>query len=233
MSLIEIQNLTKMKRLFILLIATSIVLFTSCDQDDALCLKGSGSVNNYGLTTDAFTEVSLIGPVNLRIRQGQNLSLDVDAEPEIFAALSYSVKNGVLEIGFEENVSCFETDYGVWVNVTAPNIIAIYQSGVSEIISDGDLILPELELNVSGTANVSLSGQVQDQFIESSGILTTTNFELHSRNCWLDISGSADVEVSCSDKMKIEVDGSAKISYKGAPTISQEVSGELELIDAN
>ena len=221
-----------MKNLFNLIIAISIILFTGCSEDD-LCLIGSGKVENYELTTDAFDEISLIGPIDLRIKQGPELSLDVDAEPEIFSALTYEVKNGMLEIGFKDNVSCFETDYGVWVNVTLPNITAIYQSGVSEIISDGDLNITQLELNISGTADVSLSGQVENQFIESSGIINAKNFDFLSKNTRLEISGTADIELSCSVDLHIEVDGLAKISYKGTPTISENVSGDLELINAN
>ena len=221
-----------MKNLFNLIIAISIISFTGCSEDD-VCLIGSGKVENYVLTTDAFNEISLIGPVDLRIKQGPELSLNVDAEPEIYSALTYEVKNGRLEIGFKDIVTCFETNLGVWVNVTLPNITAIYQSGVSEIISDGDLNVPQLELNISGTADVSLSGQVENQFIESSGVINAKNFDFLSRNTRLDVSGTADIELSCSVDLDIEVDGLAKVSYKGTPTISEDVSGDLELINAN
>lgn len=221
-----------MKNLFNLIIAISIILFTGCNEDD-VCLIGSGKIENYELTTAPFNEISLIGPIDLRIKQGPELSLNVDAEPEIFTALTYEVKNGMLEIGFKDNITCFETDYGVWVNVTLPNITAIYQSGVSEIISDGDLNLAELHIEISGTADLLLSGQVQNHSIESSGVVDARNFGFQTKNTVIDISGTADIELSCSEKLDIEVDGSATISYKGNPNISEDVSGELELINAN
>ena len=221
-----------MKNLFNLIIAISIILFTGCNEDD-LCLKGSGNVEKHELTTDAFDEISLIGPIDLRIKQGPELSLDVDAEAEIFSALTYEVKNGRLEIGFKQNVTCFETEHGVKVNVTIPNITAIYQSGVSEIKSDGNLNLTQLHLEISGTADMELSGQVENHSIESSGIVNAKNFGLLTKNTTIDISGTANIELSCSDELDIEVDGAAKISYKGNPTISEDVSGDLELINAN
>lgn len=221
-----------MKNLFNLIIAISIISFTGCSEDD-LCLIGSGKVENYELTTDAFDEISLIGPIDLRIKQGPELSLNVDAEKEIFSELTYAVKNGMLEIGFKENITCFETDHGVRVNVTLPNITAIYQSGVSEIISDGNLNLTQLHLEISGTADMELSGQVENHSIESSGVVNANNFGLQTKNTVIDISGTADIELSCSVELDIEVDGAAKISYKGNPTISQDVSGDLELINAN
>ena len=221
-----------MKNSFYVITVLALSMFTACNEEE-LCLIGAGNVQNYELITDTFEEVSIIGPVNLRIKQGPTLKVDVDAEPEMFTELTYSVKNGLLEIGFDENVTCFETNYGVWVNITLPTITAIYQSGVSEILSVGDLNISSLELSISGTADVSLSGQVEQQLIESSGILNARNFNFLSKNSSVNISGTADLELSCSDDLDIAVDGSAKIAYYGNPIISQDVTGELELIDAN
>lgn len=220
-----------MKNLLVIAICSTIIL-QGCNDED-LCLIGSGTVNEYQIAVDDFEEVSLMGPINLRIKQGSQISVSVDAEPEMFGKLSYEVKNETLEIGFEENVTCFETDFGVWVNITVPNIEAIYQSGVSEIRSDGDLTLTALRLNVFGTADISLSGQVVNQSIFSSGVVNAKNFNFLSTATDIDVSGVADIEISCSDNLNIEVDGSAKILYKGNPTISQDVSGELDLINAN
>jgi len=220
-----------MKYLLVITVCSMFIL-QGC-KDEELCLIGSGKVQEYEVGVDDFKNVSLFGPINLRIKQGPEISVIVDAEPEIFSALSYDVKNETLEIGFKENVTCFETDYGVWINVTVPNIESIYQSGVSEIESNGDLALSELHLNISGNADITLSGQVDNQTIISSGVLHAENFALLSTTTSIDVSGVADIELTCSDNLDIEVDGSAKISYKGNPTISRDVSGELDLINAN
>ena len=220
-----------MKNLLVITVCSMFIL-QGCNDED-LCLVGSGTVNEYQIGVEDFENVSLFGPINLRIKQGSEVAVSIDAEPETFNALSYEVKNETLEIGFEENVSCFETDHGVWVNITVPNIKKIYQSGVSEIISDGNLTLAALQLNISGTADVSLTGQVGEQYIISSGVINVENFNFQTTNTEIDISGAADIEISCSGNLDIEVDGSAKVAYKGNPTISQEVSGELNLINAN
>jgi hypothetical protein len=216
----------------LVIIASAMFVLQGC-KDEELCLIGSGTIKEYEVGVEDFENISLFGPINLRIKQGPEISVIVDAEPEIFTQLSYEVKNNMLEIGFKENVTCFETDYGVWVNVTLPNLKDIYQSGVSEIRSDGDLILSQLQLNVSGTATIELSGQVDHQSIVSSGVVNASNFALLTKNTTIDVSGTADIELSCSDKLDIEVDGAAYIYYKGNPTISQDASGTLELIDAN
>ena len=216
--------------IFVILIAS---IFSQGCKEEELCLIGSGTVKEYPLGVDDFENVSLIGPVNLRIAQAADMEVMVEAEAEIFSALSYEVKNGTLEIGFKENVTCFETDFGVWVNVALPNIKKITSSGISDIVSDGNLNLAQLTLDVSGTANIELSGQVADQTIKVSGVLNAKNFDLLTNTTSIDVSGSGDFEISCADNLDIEVSGIADVSYKGNPSISQDVSGTLNLYDAN
>jgi hypothetical protein len=221
-----------MKNLLLTLVCISILINSGCNEEN-LCLRGSGTVRNYELNVDSFDEISLIGPVNLRIKQGNTPSLNVDAEPEMFSELSYSVKNGLLEIGYKDNVTCFETNHGVWINATVPDIRMIEQSGEGDIISDGLLSLSQLMIRTSGIANISLSGQVDQQMIESSGIVTVQNFNFSTRQTSIEVSGTGDIEVSCTEKLDIDVDGSAVIYYVGNPTITQKSSGSIEIVDAN
>ncbi len=218
---------------YLLVISVFVLFFSQGCSEDEVCLIGSGMVNEYELGLENFDEVSLYGPVNLRVKQGAAFSVRIDAEPEMFSQLSYEVKNGTLEVGFKDNITCFETNFGVWVNVTMPDIEAVYSSGVSDIISDGDLNLDQLEIDVSGTANVQLDGQVTEQTLTVSGILTANNFGLLTTNTTIDVSGSGEFEVSCANDLDIDVSGVAKVSYKGNPTITQKVSGTMDLINAN
>jgi hypothetical protein len=220
-----------MKNLIVILVLVSI--FSQGCQEEDLCLIGSGTVNEYQLGVDDFENISLMGPVNLRITQAANMEVMVEAEAEIFSELSYEVKNGTLEIGFKENVTCFETDFGVWVNVTMPTIKKISSSGVSDIVSVGNLNLNQLKVDVSGTANLTLSGQVADQTLKVSGVLNAKNFDLLTSNTNIDVSGSGDFEISCDDNLDIVVSGIADVSYNGNPTISEDVSGTLNLINVN
>jgi hypothetical protein len=165
--------------------------------------------------------------------QGEPQEVVVVAEPEIYQELTSRINNGVLEIGFENNVRCFETELGVWVNITTPNINRVNVTGVSEIISEGDLDLDQLEINVSGTCDVSFTGNVANQILISSGVLNVNNFNVESSTTNIDISGTANISVFCTNNLDIRVSGAATVSYKGNPTITQNVSGVLDLIDSN
>ena len=220
-----------MKQLFFYL-TISLFVLQACDKDD-LCLRGSGTVNEYDIEVSEFDRVALMGPVNLKIKQGATQKVDVLAEQEIYGPMSWKVNNKLFEIGYEDNITCFETAYGAWVNVTVPNIYEVHVDGVSEIESDGDLDLARLGIDISGTAEIALSGVVAEQVIESSGVVTTQNFDLITENTTIEISGSGDLEVNCTGKLTIKVSGSATIKYKGNPQITQDVSGSLSLINSN
>ncbi len=215
--------------LFMLLFA---VAFTACDDDDALCLKGDGNVQEYELDLAAFEEIHLEGPVDLEISQGPVQSVLVRAEAPMFNDLEYRVKDNELEIGYDD-IRCFETDFGVTVIVTLPNIKSISVDGGSEIMSTGELDLERLEIDVDGSAVIMLEGQAETCEIDVSGSIEAYNFEFINQRTDIDISGSAEMEVFTEEELNIDVSGSATIRYMGDPEVDQDVSGSLDLIKIN
>ncbi len=219
----------KLQHVLLCLIAFTLL---SC-KEESLCLTGSGKMNEYDLELSDFSQIALKGPVNLRLKQGDDHIVKVFAEPEMIAELDYGVKNNVLEIGFDGNIRCFDTDYGVWIEVTASELSKISSSGISEIESDGPWVANRLVINTSGSAYLRMSGEVNQQVIKSSGTVNAHNFELLTAETTIDIDGSGDLEISCSEKLNVDLSGAARIAYKGTPLISKDVSGSLNLVDAN
>ncbi len=221
-----------MKKLIVPLLAGCLFLL-SCDDDDDLCLTGSGTVAEYELSLSSFDQIGLKGPVNLRFRQGPVQKVVVYAEPELFGPMEYRVRNGTLEIGYENNVRCFNTNFGVWIDVTVPELTDIALSGQGIIETDMPIEQDIITIVVSGQAEINLEGEVIDQNLIISGEADASNFDLASENTRIVISGSAELDVACSEFLDIELSGSAVIRYLGFPQIDQKVSGSLELINAN
>lgn len=203
------------------------ILF-SCSEED-LCLTGSGQVETHELQTSAFENVTIYGPVNLRFRQSNSRTLTVVAEPEMYRNLSHTVINNTLFIGIEGNVRCFNTEYGIWIDVSAPNINYIKSQGMNEIVSDGPIYQDRIKIVTEGDATLQLSGVVREQVIAVSGALNAKNFDLQTERTVIKVEGSGDFEISCSDELDIDVRGSATVLYKGAPTIKVEKDGSLSL----
>jgi len=210
------------------------LMFGACGDDDDLCLRGSGQVNEYPIEVASFSRVELRGPVNLMITQGPVQEVIVTAEPELFGPLDYEVRDGQLEIGyFNKNISCFDTDEGVWVNITVPNLTEIESEGLSIIRNTGMLSLPYLEMVMAGETHYELNGMIDYQEIYAEGLTDIRNFGVESSEVELVLTGSAEVEVTCYDELDITVEGSADVRYKGNPQITQSVDGSLNLVNAN
>lgn len=222
-----------MKKLLVFSFIISSISFYGCnDDDDALCLKGGGSVMEYDLELAAFDRISLSGPVNLLINQGEEQKVVIKAEPELFEPLQYGVSGSLFEIGYN-NVRCFETNFGVLVEVTIPDLKSVAVSGVSEIRSEGPLEFSTLEFDVAGVGDISITGNINEMEYDNSGTIVVRNFELESQNTSLSVSGTGDFEITCTETLDITVSGSAEIKYKGNPSITQNVSGALTLTDSN
>lgn len=224
---------TTIQKLLLLFALASTTFLPSCMENEDLCLTGSGSVNEYDISVTQFDKISISGPVNLRIKQGPVQKVTVFAEPELMQPIKYKVSSGELEIGYDDNITCFNTNFGVWIAITVPDLKEIVAVGDNIIESDGDLDLNDLFIITSGKSMISLRGEVNTQSIFSSGQIVVNHFNLLTQSTILDISGEGTLEVSCETELDIDVDGIATISYKGNPTITQKVTGSLNLIDAN
>ena len=210
----------------------SIVTLCRCEDDD-LCLIGSGNVNTYQIEAASFEAVNIFGPVNLRYTQGSTTEVSATCEPEMFHHLDYHVSNKTLYIGYRENITCFETEHEVWINITHPDLSIIEADGVNEIVTTAPIAQPSINIEASGKVKVSLSGQVDEQILAVSGALQVRNFHLQSKRTFIDVSGSSDMEINCSETLDIDVSGSSTVYYKGHPHINRTVDGSLSLHDAN
>ena len=221
-----------MKSQIAIIAVLSVITLCRCEDDD-LCLIGSGNVNTYQIEAATFEGVNIYGPVNLRYTQGSTKEVSVTCEPEMFHHLDYHVSDKTLYIGYRENITCFETEHEVWVNITHPDLSTIEADGVNEIVTAAPITQPIIEIDASGKSRVSLSGQVEQQILTVAGELEVRNFNLQSKRTFIDVSGSSDMEISCSEILDIDVSGSSTIHYKGHPHINRTVDGSLSLHDAN
>ena len=222
-----------MKRIHFLasLVLFSLFFLTACNEDKP-CVVGSGTAQDYPLNLGIFHSVEVSGTSDLFLTQDSSLDLVITAEPEIFAVTTRQVSNEVLEVGIKNN-TCVESQLGIQVKATAPDFQMIDVSGVSDIFSNGDLDVDNLEIKVSGSANANLTGSITHQIIDASGSVNVRHYMVKSDVVDIFISGSGDIEVYAENELNLHVTGAATVRYKGNPVITQDVSGSLELINTN
>ena len=218
--------------LFLLVFAT--LAFQACDNDnDPACINGSGTTQTYELTLSDFNRIVTVGPVNVRYTQDTFQRVVITAEPEIYELMDIKVTNEVLELDFEDDSPCFNTNVGITAEITVPDLKGIDVSGSSAIITTDSVFLDEFTLDVSGSANLNGMGVIETLTINTSGLISAQLFDIEVAEATIDVSGTCNVDIFCTDVLNINISGSAVIRYMGNPTINQNVSGTLNLIDAN
>lgn len=87
------------------------------------------------------------------------------------------------------------------------------------------IIASDLEIGISGAGKVNLSGEVDTQQLNISGVGSYDARELVSKDCEISISGAGRAVVNATQTLDIEISGVGKVDYVGNPSITQSISG--------
>ena len=91
-----------------------------------------------------------------------------------------------------------------------------------------------LTLNATGRAEVTMSGTTRYLTITGAGINSIHAFDLEARYARnVSIAGVGVVEVTAIETLNVRVGGTARVYYRGNPTITQRTTGAGRLINAN
>jgi len=109
--------------------------------------------------------------------------------------------------------------------------LTIQSTGSGEMTANFNSAL--LNVLVSGSGNVNLSGTTDAQTISMTGSGSYFAFDMTSNSCIIDNSGAGNAEVSVENELDVKISGSGNVSYKGDPSITSSLTGSGKLIDAN
>ena len=205
-------------------------------------IAGSGTIITETREVSDFDRVSVSGPGNLKLIQGEEESLTIVADDNFMSLIRSDVSGGHLRVG-PRNVSLRPTqaiqytlklktltDLGVSGSLhAAANEIATesLQAGVSGSgkIQIENLEADELSIGISGSGDADLAGTVRRQRIRISGSGGYDGAGLKSGDADVTISGSGSVTLNVSEELNASVSGSGSVRYYGNPKITQRVSG--------
>jgi hypothetical protein len=217
-----------MKNFIILLIAS--IVFASCNS-----ISGNGNVRNEQRNVSGFHGVKSSGSIDVEIKNGNNYSVTVEDDDNLFPYIVTEVENGVLNIHYKDNTSISNDHAKVYV--TAPALSEISVSGSGDIAADnvikstdqiqfntsgsGDIKAtvdaPAIKATGSGSGDISLSGNTKDFDCRMTGSGDINCNNLKSENTTVHVSGSSTVHVFASVSLKVNVAGSGDVFYSGNP----------------
>ncbi len=101
----------------------------------------------------------------------------------------------------------------------------VLESNGSGTFEFSGLQLEELSLLGSGQTLFRISGQARRQVIDLVGAAQVEAPGLVTRSSEIKVRGSGEVVVHASEHLNVDVAGTAKVLYTGAPSIARQVSG--------
>ena len=202
---------------------------SSCDTDDTI--NGSGNLTSESRDVGAFTRVSSEGVFEVTINQGATQSVEITADDNVIGRVRTRVVNDELQLYLEDGYSY--SGITLRANISATSLSGLFNSGAGNMEVTGVDQPGAFTIVNFGSGNISIAGTASSLSIRNEGSGNISAFDFPVENCSVDIEGSGNAEVHCSDNLDVSIEGSGNVLYKGNPSINTSISGSGSVIDAN
>ena len=207
----------------------------------ALTAAKGGTPVTITRTPGNFSSLDLSGVYKVTLVEGSSCSVALKGDAEDIEAVVTRVGGSELQVFVKSNrkmnskveltityVNLKSVECSGAVELTAAQPVrtdklAIDLSGTSKV--DLELMATTLDIDMSGAGDVILKGNVKNTNIDVSGAGKLSAGAMQTENCWVDISGTGNVDIKVSNLLEAEIAGAGNISYAGDPVLHKSVSG--------
>jgi hypothetical protein len=238
-----------MKNLAFLFLVLSTLVQSSCDTGGIDCIRVSSNTISETRDHKDFTGVVTTVVGNLQLAQGAEYNVEILGPENVVERTNTAVQSNLLVISTDD---CFNGQYELLIKVTAPVYSSINFSGIGNLSTtntitskimevdllgigdiDAEIEADTLYTNVSGDVNINYSGAALRHEFQSTGQFVLKAFPLITDHTSLRIVGIGDSEVTANETLKVVIQGTGNVGYKGDPQIEQSITGSGAVIDMN
>jgi hypothetical protein len=196
----------------------------------ALTACGAGTPVDERRAVGSFSALEVSGGVDVRVAHGPAPAVTVDAGEAVIDRVVTRVRGGVLHIGVRDRGIVIGRDplRGARVRVTLPRLHDVTVDGSSDVDVSG-LRARSLAFHMHGGGDVTAHGRVRSLDADITGSGDARLAGLSARTAHVVVSGPADVDLSVSDSLAIEVDGPGDVTYRGNPRVTQQITGPADI----
>jgi len=184
-------------------------------------VKGSGNVATDSRAVGEFHGIQVGGVYQLEITAGKEYSVEVTADDNILPLIRTDVSGGVLKISSAERISPKST---MKIKVTAPDIDSLDVSGVANVTLSG-VKNTGLSIDSSGASKIRVEGTTSKLTVDVSGATSIDADGLTAENATVGASGASSVTVNVTGNLKSNASGASKIRYTGGANVESKTSG--------
>ncbi len=209
-------------------------------------VQGSGNVTNEVRKVGDFNTIAIQYPAEVLIRQGEAVSVVIEAEDNLLPQLTTEVRGGTLEFDSKQQ------DWAARVNPTRPVKVTITVKDLEKIdfssagkvqveslegqrlkvvlSGAGDITLNNLKLKsldgtLSGAGSIHADGAADALKIGISGFGGFEGGDLATLTAEVHISGAGDATVRVKNNLNAFITGAGSVNYFGSPAVQKNISG--------
>jgi hypothetical protein len=206
-------------------------------------IAGNGTIASESRSVTGFNAVSVGGSGTIRITQGNQEGLEVQADENLLPYLRTEVSGGHLKIWWDHRNLRFSKAPTYTLEVKQLEELNLSGSLRAEInqlntedfdgrisgsgkIEFGRLEASKVQLRVSGSGDLRIAdGQANSLEVRISGSGNARMSKFQAQQVEVSISGSGNAEVWARERLEAHVSGSGNVTYYGSPTVNSSVSG--------
>lgn len=202
------------------------------------CAAGNCDIITEERILPPFTQIkhSFVGNVN--ISQGAEFKVIVHGESFLIHNTRMVVNNELLHIDFIENYQDLSGHLTTEVTIVAPDINAIYLSGVGNINTLNTQVVNRLEVRLSGVGNLNVDVEADEITSRHSGVSSSTlsgatnifnvyfsgvgelnSFDLISNKCDISLASIGTCNVHVLEELTVNITSVGSVYYKGDPLV--------------
>lgn len=230
----------------VLLVLFVLFVFVTFLSSCGRTITGSGNIISEKRNTENFVGVEAATSLTVKLKQGDQNSVTVEADDNVMRYVRTRVKGNVLVIDFDHNGSL--SNVTVVVTVTAPRFTKIEASAAAVIEAahplTGDKIsieasssasitaeidAPEVNVEASSAATVRLKGKTRNLDVDASSSAAVDATNLMAENVKADASSAASIRTFASTNLDADASSGASIRYTGGGKVKQDANSGGEV----
>lgn len=186
---------------------------------------GNTSIETKQYDFKDFTSISAVNGFGIHITKGDEYSVNVTTSPNKQERVEISNIDGTLVINIKPGGNTFLPS-PLKVEITMPDLEYIELSdGASATVYDFNLS-HNFAAHLTGGSSLTMTGQALNLTINGQGGAIANLSEFPVNNVYVDLNGGSQCTVNTNGKIAGTINGGAKLSYIGNPTLEElEVSG--------
>ncbi len=186
-------------------------------------IRGNGQVITTKYELGEFDKLSVSTLVNIEYFASASNWLELTADDNILPIITPVIKGDTLSIAADQS---FSTQSKIHAKIYGPSALKKMTIAGSSHVKLQGISSDRLEINLSGTSNVSAQGKVQNLIIKIKGSSNVNTKELSAENVSIMTKGSCDAIVTANKKLAVEINGISHITFFGHPDfINKTIDG--------